>query len=77
MLQLLDSGAVRRRSRAARGACVVVSDVVRVVYVVFVCVACACAVRVVGSVSCCHVDATFSRRAARVGADVKDGERCV
>ena len=25
----------------------------------------------------CHVDATFSRRAARVGLDVKDGERCV
>ena len=32
--------------------------------------------RVVGPVSC-HVEATFSRRAARVGADVKDGERCV
>jgi len=76
VLKLLDSGAVRRRSRAARGACVVVSGVVRVVCVVFVCVVRACAVRVVGSVSC-HVDAAFSRRAARVGADAKDGERCV
>ena len=76
VLQLLDSGVVRRRSRAARVACVVVSGLVRVVYVVFVCVVRACAVRVVGSVSC-HVDATFSRRAASVGADAKDGERCV
>ena len=58
VVQLLDSGAVRRRSRAARGACVVVSDVARVVCVVFVCVVRAFAVGVVGSVSC-HVDATF------------------
>ena len=36
MLRLLDSGAVRRRSRAARGACVVVSDVLGAVYVPFV-----------------------------------------
>ena len=37
-LQLLDSGEIRRRSRAARGACVVVSDVVRVPYDVLLCV---------------------------------------
>ena len=76
VLWLLDSSAVRRRSRAARGARVVVSDVIGAVYVPFVCVVRACAVRVVGSVSC-HVDATFSRRAARVGANVKGDEGCV
>ena len=46
---------------------VLLSDVIGAVYVPFL---------VCGSVSC-HVDATFSRRAVRVGADVKDGERCV
>ena len=65
----------------ARRACVVVSDWGRLWCVLstsWLCVlSAACAVRVVGSVSSWHVDAAFSRRAARVGADVKDGERCV
>ena len=45
---------------------VLLSDVIGAVYVLFVCV-----------VRSCHVDATFPRRAASVGAGVKDGERCV
>ena len=75
VVRLLDRGAVRRRSRAASGACVVVSDVVGVLYV---CV-CVCGSRTwspTGSVSC-HVDATFSRRAARVSAMERFRERCV
>ena len=74
VVRLLDSGAVPRRSRAARGACVVVSDAIGAVYVPSVCVVGPRMCSPSRSVSC-HVDATFS--AARVGADVKDGERCV
>ena len=72
MLRLLDSGAVRRRNRAARGACVGVSDVVLVVYVAIVCVVRACAVRVVR----CHVTSTRrSRGERRVSAQMTAGGR--